>query len=231
MLRLLCKISLSPDSCVSQTEDKFARYGPKSLIVSKFIPGFNIIASPMSGALGVSAPRFLALSITGSVLWSGTGIAIGAYFSNSVDQVLLFLSTAGTTALLAVLLVLALFVLYKYVERVRYRRNMALERISMAEFASLIEDGHQPIIIDARSLTAQQLEQAIPGAVLFDAADSKGFMAGLDKDRHVVVYCNCPNDVTAAQVAKQFLADGFHRARPLQGGLDAWKAHHAAPFR
>ena len=231
VLRLLCKISLSPDSCVSQTEDKFARYGAKSLIVSKFIPGFNIIASPMSGALGVSAPRFLAFSITGSVLWSGTGIAIGAYFHERVDQVLLVLSTAGPTALLAVLVLLVLFVLYKYAERVRYRRNMAIERISMAEFASLIEDGHQPIIIDARSLTAQQLEQAIPGAVLFDAADSKAFMAGLDKDRHVVVYCNCPNDVTAAQVAKQFLADGFHRARPLQGGLEAWKAHHATPLR
>lgn len=228
VLRLLCKISLSPDSCVSQTEDKFARFGAKSLIVSKFIPGFNIIASPMSGALGVSTPRFVAFSMTGSVLWSGTGIAIGAYFHKSVDQVLLFLSTAGATALVAVGVLLALFVLYKYVERVRYRRNMAVERISMAEFASLIEEGQQPIIIDARSLTAQQLEQAIPGAVMFDAGNSRGFMAGLDKDRHVVVYCSCPNDVTAAQVAKQFLAGGFHRARPLQGGLDAWKAHHTA---
>ena len=228
VLRLLCKISLSPDSCVSKTEDKFARFGAKSLIVSKFIPGFNIIASPMSGALGVSTPRFLAFSISGSLLWSGVGVGIGAWFHQSVDQVLMFLSTMGTTALLVVLALLGAFVLYKYVERVRYRRNMAVERISMAEFASLIDEGHQPIIIDARSLTAQQLEQAIPGAVVFDACDSDGFMAGLDKERHVVVYCSCPNDVTAAQVAKQFLANGFHKARPLQGGLDAWKAHHAS---
>jgi rhodanese-related sulfurtransferase len=55
-------------------------------------------------------------------------------------------------------------------------------------------------------------------------------MATLDKDRHIVVYCSCPNDVTAAQVAKQFLANGFHRARPLQGGLDAWNAHRGAPL-
>src|SRR3982751_4300410 len=32
ILRLLCKISLSPDYCVSQTEDRFSRYGAKSLI-------------------------------------------------------------------------------------------------------------------------------------------------------------------------------------------------------
>ena len=48
-------------------------------------------------------------------------------------------------------------------------------------------------------------------------------MAAHKKTRHIVVYCSCPNDVTAAQVAKEFLAHGFDRARPLEGGLDAWK--------
>jgi membrane protein DedA with SNARE-associated domain/rhodanese-related sulfurtransferase len=227
ILRLLCKISLSPDSCVSQTEDKFTRYGPKSLIVSKFIPGFNIIASPMSGALGVRTPRFLAFSMCGSLLWSGAGLALGAWFHRSVDQILTIMSTMGTTALLVVLALLGLFVLFKYVERRRFLGSLEVERISVAEFASLIEQGHQPIIIDARSLTAQQLDAAIPGALAFTAGDAQGFMAGLDKDKHIVVYCSCPNDVTAAQVAKQFLENGFHRARPLLGGLDAWKAHRS----
>ncbi len=224
VLRLLCKISLSPDSCVSQTEDKFARYGAKSMIVSKFIPGFNVIASPMSGALGIGTGRFIAFSMTGSILWSGTGIALGAYFHKSVDMVLTFISTMGATALLVLGGLLAVFVLFKYIERVRFRRAMAVERISMDEFAQLIDQGHDPIVIDARSATAQQIEEAIPGALLFNACDREGFMAALDKERHIVVYCSCPNDVTATQVARQFLEDGFHKARPLQGGLDAWKA-------
>lgn len=225
ILRLLCKISLSPDSCVSQTEDRFARFGPKSLIVSKFIPGFNIIASPMSGALGVSTGRFVAFSMSGSVLWAGTGLLVGATFHKSVDKVLDAMSTMGTTALLVVLSLLGLFILYKYVERRRFLSSMDVERISMAEFTSLINQGHQPIVIDARSMTAQQLEAAIPGALPFDAGNAQGFMAGLDKDSHIVVYCSCPNDVTAAQVAKQFLANGFHRARPLKGGLEAWNTY------
>ncbi len=225
ILRLLCKISLSPDSCVSQTEDKFTRYGPKSLLVSKFIPGFNVIASPMSGALGVSTLRFIGFSMGGSLLWAGTGIALGAYFHRSVDQVLAFLSTMGTTALLVIFFLLALFVLVKFIERRRFHRAMKVDRISMEDFARLIDQGHAPLVIDARSKTAQQLEAAIPGALSFDACEAQAFMATLDKDRHIVVYCSCPNDVTAAQVAKQFLASGFHRARPLQGGLDAWNAH------
>jgi len=227
ILRLLCKISLSPDYCVSQTEDRFARYGPKSLIVSKFIPGFNVIASPMSGALGVSTPRFLGFSVSGSLLWSGTGIAIGAAFHESVDQVLTVLGNMGTTALLAMLFLLALFVLFKYVERRRFRQSMLVERIQMADLRLLIEQGHDPVIIDARSATAQQLDPAVPGALLFNRCAEVDLLAAVDKDRHIVVYCSCPNDVTAAQVAQQLLGKGFHRARPLHGGLDAWRAHQA----
>jgi membrane protein DedA with SNARE-associated domain/rhodanese-related sulfurtransferase len=226
ILRVLCKISLSPDYCVTQTEDKFRRYGPKSLVVSKFIPGFNIIASPMSGALGISTTRFLAFSISGSLLWSATGLAIGAYFHKSVDQVLLALAGMGSTALLVLGALLALFVAYKYVERRRFRQGMQVERISMGELLELIDAGRAPVIIDARSGTAQQLDRPIPGALLYNASEASVLMAGIAKDSHIVVYCSCPNDVTAAFVAKQLLASGFHRARPLHGGLEAWKSHH-----
>ena len=229
ILRLLCKISLSPDYCVSQTEDRFTRYGAKSLIVSKFIPGFNIIASPMSGAIGVSVPRFLVFSVTGSLLWSGTGLAIGAFFHKSVDQILLVLGQMGTTSLIVLLGLLALFVLYKYWERRRFHQGLQIERISVAELASLIDQGQDPLIVDARSATAQRMEAAIPGALLYHKCDERGLAEVLDRDRHIVVYCSCPNDVTAAQVARQLLAKGYHRTRPLHGGLDAWNAHRQPP--
>ena len=228
ILKLLCKISLSPDYCVSQTEDNFNRYGPKSLIVAKFIPGFNTIAPPLAGAMGTSTARFMAFSVAGGLLWSGVGIGIGAYFHTSVDQVLDVLGTMGSTALMVLGALLALFVLFKYVERRRFQKGMQVERISMDELKELIESGHDPVIIDARSVTAQKLDPAIPGALIYNACEPDRLMATLDKDRHIVVYCSCPNDVTAAQVAKQLLANGFHRARPLHGGLDAWNAEQPA---
>lgn len=225
ILKLLCRISLSPDICVSQTETKFTRYGVKSLIFSKFIPGVNTVASPLAGALGIGMPRFLMYSITGSLLWSGVGLAIGAYFHKSVDQVLNVLETSGSSALIVLGGLLTGFILYKYVERRRHRASLAAPRISIEELSDLLDGGHDPVIIDARSATALALEQAVPGAVLLHACGAGELMATLDKDRHIVVYCNCPDDVTAAQVAKQFISNGFHRARPLQGGLDAWNAH------
>jgi membrane protein DedA with SNARE-associated domain/rhodanese-related sulfurtransferase len=228
ILRLLCKISLSPDSCVNQTEDRFRRFGARSLLVSKFVPGFNTIAAPLSGAIGTRSRQFLAYSATGAALWSGTGILLGILFHDSVEDVLGWLETAGGTALSVLATLLALFITVKYIERRRQRTRNAVPRIEIAELKALIDGGHDPVLIDARSLTAQELEAAIPGAVVFQSCVPDQLMATLDKDRHIVIYCSCPNDVTAAEVARQFLANGFHRARPLRGGLDAWNAQLGA---
>ncbi|MGZ3183903.1 MAG: DedA family protein/thiosulfate sulfurtransferase GlpE [Telluria sp.] len=225
ILRVLCRISLNPDYCVSQTEDNFARHGAKSLLVAKFIPGFNTVAPPLAGAMGTSTPSFLLLTGAGALLWAGIGLAIGGYFHARVDMVLDVLSTMGSTAGMVLLVLLAAFVLFKYIDRRRFQRAMAMERISMAELARLLEEGGEPVIVDARSATARQLEPAIPGALLFQGDEAEQLMAALDKDRHIVVYCSCPNDVTAASVARQFHERGFRRARPLAGGLDAWNAH------
>ncbi|HET6374298.1 MAG TPA: DedA family protein, partial [Candidatus Polarisedimenticolia bacterium] len=53
ILKTICHISLSPDSCVRQTEDLFHRYGLYSIAVAKFIPGFSTVAPPLAGAMRV----------------------------------------------------------------------------------------------------------------------------------------------------------------------------------
>ena len=55
------RISIEPDSCVKQTENIFSRWGPPSLLVAKYIPGFSTVAPPKwrsrtsSITLGVAA--------------------------------------------------------------------------------------------------------------------------------------------------------------------------------
>ena len=36
VVRLVCRLSLEPDSCVRRTEEIFSRYGARSLLVAKF---------------------------------------------------------------------------------------------------------------------------------------------------------------------------------------------------
>ena len=38
----------------------------------------------------------------------------------------------------------------------------------------------------------------------------------------VIVYCACPNEASAAMVAKKLMRASFKRVRPLAGGIEAW---------
>jgi rhodanese-related sulfurtransferase len=36
------------------------------------------------------------------------------------------------------------------------------------------------------------------------------------------MYCNCPNEATAARMARLLVEKGYHEVWPLLGGLDGW---------
>ncbi len=59
VLPFLCRISLSPDSCVSRAKDIFSRQGVRSLLVAKFLPGVNTITPPLAGILRMRPERFI----------------------------------------------------------------------------------------------------------------------------------------------------------------------------
>jgi hypothetical protein len=59
ILALICRISLSPDRCVSQTEQVFAVLGLRSLLVARFVPGLSAVAPSMAGLSGYTRWRFV----------------------------------------------------------------------------------------------------------------------------------------------------------------------------
>ena len=61
VLAFLCKVSLSPDSCVRQTENVFGRFGPLALLFAKFVPGLGYITVALAGVTRVFLPVFLLL--------------------------------------------------------------------------------------------------------------------------------------------------------------------------
>ena len=69
ILKLLCRISLEPDSCVRRTENLFVRHGVRSLLVAKFIPGLNTAAPSLAGVFRMPVGRFLIFDSQGGFLW------------------------------------------------------------------------------------------------------------------------------------------------------------------
>jgi membrane protein DedA with SNARE-associated domain/rhodanese-related sulfurtransferase len=225
VLKTLCKISLEPDSCVSQTQTRFERWGVNSLVIAKFIPGLAIIAPPMAGAMRIGWPRFVFLSTCAAVLWAGSGLAAGVLFKSQIERLLQLLRDFGSVTVAGLAILLAAYIAYKWWERRRFYRMLRMARISVADLHALMQSGAAPLIIDVRSLTARALEPRwIPGALHVPLQEVAHRLKELPRDRDTILYCTCPSEASAARVAKILMNHGFKRVRPLYGGLDAWVA-------
>ncbi len=225
VMRTICRISLSPDSCVKQSELRFQRWRGRVLVIAKFVPGLSTVAPPLVGAMGLRLPGFLLLDGLGSLLWAGLAIGLGYLFAAQIDQLLSTLASAGTLAFEGLLCLLALYILVKWWQRRRLLRALRMARITVDELNQAIEQGQAPVVVDVRSETARMLDtRVIPGALLADLDGVALAIGHLPSDRELVIYCSCPNEVSAAKAAKLLMALGYRRVRPLLGGLDAWDA-------
>jgi membrane protein DedA with SNARE-associated domain/rhodanese-related sulfurtransferase len=225
VLKTLCRISLEPDSCVSETQTQFDRWGVNSLVIAKFVPGLATIAPPLAGAIHIGWLRFILLSTAAAMLWTGAGLFAGVVFKTQIEALLLHLDRIGSIAGLGVLILLSAYVGFKWWERTRFYKMLRMARISVADLYELIQSGASPLIIDVRSPTARILEPHwIPGALHVSLSDVNVHLKDLPRDRDIILYCTCPSEASAARVAKILMNHGFKRVRPLHGGLDAWVA-------
>src|SRR5438034_2203964 len=148
ILRLLCRISLSPDSCVRDTEAKFERWGLKSLLIAKFIPGFSTVAPPLAGAAKRSTFAFLLYDGIGAILWAGSAVAAGRAFHRAIDRVILALENLGGWALVILALAVALFIMAKWAQRVSFYRRLRMARIHVHELKAMLDRGEKPVVLD-----------------------------------------------------------------------------------
>jgi len=223
VMRLLCRISLSPDSCVSQTHGAFERWGAKALLFAKFVPGLALIAPPLAGATRMHPARFAAVSALGSMLWVGAALLAGALLRTQIERLLPLATQVGGAAAAVLVLLLGGYILFRWWDRRRFYAALEMARISVEELRRQMDGAPAPLIVDVRSPTAQTLElRRIPGALHVPLQDAERHLSGLPRDRDIILYCNCPNEASAAKVARLLMNHGFERVRPLKGGLDAW---------
>lgn len=223
VLRLLCTVSLTPDSCVRQTESIFTRFGPPSLMVAKFVPGFASVATALSGALHIRRASFLLFDAIGSALWLGVGLALGWLFSSAIESALDTVSALGQWGVVLLLAAIAAFIAAKWWQRYQFQTLLRGERITVDEVVARIEQGTPPVLLDVQAPAAVPLAR-IPGALQMQGKALPAALDTLARDTLIVVYCACPNEASAVQVAQRLRRQGFQRVLPLLGGVDAWVA-------
>jgi membrane protein DedA with SNARE-associated domain/rhodanese-related sulfurtransferase len=226
VLALLCKLSLSPDTCVRQTESLFVKVGPAALLFAKFIPGLGSVAIALSGITRVPPAVFMAFELIGASLYLSLPILLGWLFHDAVTNILNTLARLGVIGLAIVVGALMLYLFLRWWERMLFIRQLRMDRITVDELVNLLDSESKPILLDVRSRQARA-GGVIPGAIAAHPEDMHPTLSHHDRDREIVVYCACPNEATAALAAKHLKKAGFKKIRPLLGGVDAWaKAGH-----
>ncbi|MET0541166.1 MAG: VTT domain-containing protein [Variovorax sp.] len=229
VMRLLCRISLSADSCVRRSESILGRWGGLSLIAAKFVPGVSVVAPPMAGALGMSNLRFLSYETVAALIWTLGFVLLGRIFHSAINDVLRVLSNIGLTAVVFVAVMLLLFLAWRYYMRHVARQADDIAHIDVDALRAALAGGAGPTVLDVRSPATRQIDpRAIPGAVGIELKRLPKDIGALADGRELVVFCDCPEDETAIAAARVLLAAGLPRVRVLAGGLDAWMAAEAA---
>jgi membrane protein DedA with SNARE-associated domain/rhodanese-related sulfurtransferase len=224
VLRLLCKISIEPDSCVRRTENTFAKQGSRSLLISKFIPGLGIMTPPLAGIFHMKLRKFLAMDGLGALIWAGAYVGVGYAFSNQIEVIARHAAHLGIGLVILVVAAFGGWIGWKFIRRRRFIRQLRVDRITARELKDKMDSGEEVVIVDLRGpLDFEEDPDMIPGAVHLEIHDIEHVTEQLAQAPEVVLYCTCPNEATSAQVARQLKTKGVRKIRPLAGGLDGWR--------
>jgi len=225
VMKLLCRISLSPESCVRQSEYLFHRWGNLTFVLAKFVPGLLMISPAMAGTMRLTGWSFALLDGLGAAIWAGVAIGTGMLFHHEISQLIGHLEELGGIAIAVIGVLLGGYVARRWWQRRRFYNRLRMARISVDELHRLIAEGQQPLIVDLRtSLVRGQDSRFIPNALVMDFAEADQWLDQVPTDRELIFYCTCPNEAGAARVARKLMDLGYRHVRPLLGGLDAWIA-------
>jgi membrane protein DedA with SNARE-associated domain len=189
VLGFLCRVSLEPDSCVRQTENALLKYGLRTLLISKFIPGLNAVAAPLAGHSKFPYARFLVFDIAGGALWSGAYLALGYLFSTQLESILAYSSRMGAGLLLLISALLVLWIARKFVQRRMFLRRLRGDRITAAELQERLNAGEELVIVDLRT-GAPDSQSSIPGAIRMSPTELTSRRGELPRDREIILFCS-----------------------------------------
>jgi membrane protein DedA with SNARE-associated domain len=191
ILRFLCGLSLSADTCVRKTSSAYDRFGLGSLLFAKFVPGLSTVSVPVAGALKAPFLRFLGYDAAGTLIWAGTGIGLGAVFHEQVEIVLDLLRQFGTGALGILATALAVYVAFRLWRRQKTLATLRMARLTPQTLAARLLAGDESlVVVDVRHrLSRRDDPRKVPGALVADLGELDAKLGDIPVGKDVALYC------------------------------------------
>ena len=223
MMSRLCKISLTPDTCIRKNTGLYVRVGPRILLIAKFLPGASALSTLMAGTARTPYRRFLFYDLCGSALWVGSALLLGIIFKDAVQLMLALAAQYLPLGIALVLAALALFLLWRWWQRrLVFRRSANVPRMTVDELIALRAAGKDVLLIDVRGSQAEG--EPIPGAMVVELDHQLADFAHMDAHEHIVIYCACPHELSAALLGEKIKNTFGQDTHALLGGYEAWSS-------
>ena len=225
ILHFVCGLSRDPESCVQRADDTFARHGVNTLLVSKFVIGFDAVAVPMAGSAGVRPMHFILFDALGALFWSAGYASLGYIFHNQLDRVAVHLARMSIISAIGLGLIGCYYIRRRLARWFRFLRLFKLARITPEELRNKLTRGEDILLVDLEGRQHWKAQpMAIPGAVRINPRHLEQYNSvQIPLSQEVVLYCACPGEFTSARVALALKRRGIEKVRPLAGGLQAWR--------
>ncbi len=191
ILRFLCGLSLSADTCVRKTSSAYDRFGLRALLFAKFVPGLSAVSVPVAGALKAPFLRFLGYDAAGTLIWAGTGIGLGVVFHAQVDAVLDLLRRFGSGAVGLLAAGLALYLAIRFWRRRQTLATLRMARLTPQTLATRLLAGDETlVVVDVRHrLSRRDDPRRIPGALVADLGELDAKLGDIPVGKDVALYC------------------------------------------
>ena len=225
IMRILCVFSDDPHYCAQRAHKVFARWGLRSLILAKFIPGLDGVTPPLAGIEGSERSAFLAYDSLGSFLWTALYAGLGYLFANRLTLIAASMARFGALLAAIIGIPLAGYVVWRIGIMVQMLRHLRLRRITPLLLNVKITAGEPIAIIDLLDFEEVDGDRAgIPGAVRMDPARLRSRLrVVVPENLGLVLYCSSSGELTSARVAVALRKKGISNVWVLEGGLMAWR--------
>jgi membrane protein DedA with SNARE-associated domain/rhodanese-related sulfurtransferase len=225
IVRILCSLSRDPQYLEKRVHQVFRRWGLRSLLLAKFVPGVGGVTVPLAATEGSGWAAFLAYDAAGSVLWSAAFAGLGFVFADSLATLASSLANFGKVLLLGLGLPLACYVLWRVWVLGLMLRHLRTRRIAPADLHRRMTGGEQFAIIDLLEFEDNPERRiGIAGAFRMDPARlRKRVQVIVPEGLGVVLYCSSSCELSSARVAMAMKRRGVPDVWVLEGGIKAWE--------
>jgi len=176
---------------VQRTENMFTRYGARALIIAPFVPGLTTLAPPLAGMSGMRLRRYLALDAMGDLLWVTTFVGLGWLAGEPFFRVVgVVMEYAGSAAgFFAV--ALALYLAYRLLQRLRFRTQLRVSRLSAGELKQRLDAGDDVVLVDLRHRReVEDSGSTLPGALQITPEELDRRHGEIARGRDVILFCS-----------------------------------------